>query len=139
VKNSEEIETPQLNIERDPLMLLIIVVVSVGLVISDYLLFKAFNPWGFFVLLPASILSFQALWLLLHPFALVFDNRFEIKHSLFSNKMHHFIDIKKLSVAKDGKLYITYKDDEVEPLKLFGIRKSHIELLKSEIEKRITT
>lgn len=136
MKNSEEYETPKLNIERDPLLLLALTVLSAGLVLWDYLLFSAINPWGFLLMVPAAILSFQVLWLFLHPFALVFDNRFEIKHSLFSNKMHHFVDIKKLSES-GGQLYITYTDDDIEKLNLFGIRKSHLDLLKAEIQSHI--
>jgi hypothetical protein len=136
VKNSNEDEPARLNIERDPLLLLALTILCAGLAYLDYFLFKAVNPLAFLVMIPAAILSFQVLWLFLHPFALVFENRFEIKHSLFSNKMHHFIDIKKLSESK-GKWYITYTDDDIERLNLFGIKKAHVELLKAEIEKQI--
>ncbi|MCC6371291.1 MAG: hypothetical protein IT236_09830 [Bacteroidia bacterium] len=137
MKNSETEELPRLNLERDRRFLATLVLLCAILGYVDYLLFNAFNPLGFLVLIPAGLLSFQTLWLLLRPFAEVFDDRFEIKQSLFSNKINHFIDIKKVSENKKGELFITYKDDEVEKLKLFGIRKADIALLKEEIEKNI--
>lgn len=138
MKNYEEIEIPKLNIERNPLFLAIFGGIGLILAYFDYYLFNTFNPWGFLVLIPASAICFQTLWFLLHPFALVFNDRVEIKYSLFKNKLWQFIDIKKITEGKDGKLYITYKDGEVDRLNLRGIKKAHLPLLKSEFEKQIT-
>jgi len=88
-------------------------------------------------MIPAAILSFQSLWFLLHPFAIIFEDKIEIKQTLFQYKEHYFIDIKKITENKKGRLFITYKDDEVEPIRLFGIKTGHIQLLKKEIEKFI--
>src|SRR3954465_4329680 len=106
-----------------------------ALIFWGYVLLEAVNPWGFIVMIPATIVFFQLLWLLVNPFAIVFDTKIEFKQSLFHNKMRYFVDIKKVSEGKSGKLYITYNDDEMEALNLFGIRPSHVKLLKSEIEK----
>lgn len=138
MKNSETEELPKLSIERNPLFLLLLVALSGLLILTNYFLFKAMNPWGFLMLIPASFIPFQTLWMLLRPFAQVYADRVEIKNSLFSNKLLHFIDIKKISSDKKGKLYVTYKDDEVERLNLYGIRKAHQNLLKTEIEKKIS-
>jgi hypothetical protein len=95
------------------------------------------NPWGFIVLVPGSIFSFQSLWWLLHPFALVFHDKIEIKQSLLHHKYRFFVDIKKISEGKSGKLYITYNDDEMEELNLFGIKTPHKGLLKTEMEQKV--
>jgi hypothetical protein len=46
--------------------------------------------------------------------------------------------LKKITEGKDGKLYITYKDGEVDRLNLRGIKKEHLPLLRNELEKKIT-
>jgi hypothetical protein len=125
------------HIERDPLFLLISVLSSAAIVYSGYLLLDAVNPWGFIVLIPGSILSFQALWWLLNPFALVFENKIEIKQSLLHHKDRYFVDLKRISASKKGKIYLTYNDDEMEGLNLFGIKASHVSLLKAEMERSV--
>lgn len=136
---NREIEEPALvNIERNPLIVIISVAVSALLVFETYQLLNAMNPWGFMMLAPAGIVSFQTLWLILTPFAMVFKNKIEIKQSFFQHKDHYFIDIKHIAQNKKGKMYITYQDNEIERIHLFGIRASHIALFKSEVEKMIS-
>ena len=94
------------------------------------------NPWGFIVMGPAAIFSFQTLWLMLNPFALVFKDKIEIRQSFFHSKDRYFIDIKRIAKNKKGALYITYHDDEIERINLFGIKAAHVDLFKSEVEKR---
>ncbi|MES2678730.1 MAG: hypothetical protein V4635_02545 [Bacteroidota bacterium] len=137
MRNKEKEQIPLLNIERSPAFLMISVLVSVLIAWLGYVLLKNVNPWGFLVMIPAAILCFQSVWLLLHPFALIFEDKIEIKQSLFHHKEHYFIDIKKIT-DKNGRLYITYKDDEVELIRLFGIKPSHLQLLKTEVEKFIS-
>lgn len=86
-------------------------------------------------MIPGVILFFQVLWLIVNPFALVFDDKIEIKQSFFHSKLRYFVDIKRVSESKAGRLYITYNDDEMEALNLFGIKPSHMQLLKSEMQK----
>jgi hypothetical protein len=138
VKNIEKEEIPRLNIERNPLFLVTAVLISSILGFLGYYLLKIYNPLGFIVLVPASVLSFQSLWWLLHPFALVFDDKIEIKQSLLHHKYRYFVDVKKISESKTGKIYITYNDDEMELLNLFGIKTSHIQLLKTEMERSVS-
>jgi hypothetical protein len=138
VKNIQKEAVPLKNIERHPLMLLAATGLSAAIIFWGYVLLKDVNPWGFIVMVPGAIVSFQALWWLLNPFALVFDDKIEIKQSLFHHKDRYFIDLKRISEPKPGKLYITYHDDEVEYLNLFGIRPSHISLLKSEVERGVS-
>ena len=138
MKNSKDYETPLINIERSPTSLIIVIAISSLIVWFAYYLLAQINPWGFLVMVPAAIFSFQLLWMLLNPFAQVFEDRVEIKQSLFSNKLWYFIDIKSISENSKGSIYVKYKDDEVEPMKLRGIKRSHLPVLKSEISKRIS-
>jgi len=96
------------------------------------------NPLGFILLMPTSLISFQTLWFFLNPFALVYDDKILIKHSLFQSKEWYYIDILKITLNKKGKLFVTYKDGELVKLNSFGIKPSHLDLLKNEIEKRIS-
>lgn len=137
MKNIEKEEIPLLHIERSPLFLIIAILISSSIVFYGYLLLKDVNPMGFLIMIPASIFSFQSLWWLLHPFALVFEDKLEIKQSLLHHKLRYFVDVKRISESKTGKLYITYNDDEMEALNLFGIKPSHIALLRDTLKKHV--
>jgi len=134
----EKEETPLVYIERSRLFLFISVLISAIIVVLGYIMLKNMNPFGFLVLIPGSILSFQSLWWLLHPFALIFEDKIEIKQSLLHHKYRYFVDLKRVSISQKGKVYITYNDDEMEALNLFGIRPSHVTFLKSEMEKSVS-
>ena len=95
MRNVEKEQLPLLNIERSPLFLAITVAFSALLVLFAYKLFEAMNPWGFLVMVPAVLVTFQTAWWLLNPFAEVYDNRVEIKQSLFHDKIRFFVDIQK--------------------------------------------
>jgi hypothetical protein len=135
VRNEEKIEIPLISIERNPVLLLGSLAISLILVFIGYSLLKDVNPWGFMVMIPAAFLSFQTIWFLMNPFALIFNNRFEIKQSLFRNKIRYYSDIKKFTQSKSGKFYITFFDDDVELLNVFGIKKAHSAMLHSELNK----
>jgi len=135
VRNKEKDQDPLLQIERSPIILVIFIALSAFIDYATYVLLKNVNPWGFMVMIPAAIVSFQSLWFLLNPFAIIFQDKIEIRQSLFHRKDHYFMDIKKITQNKNGRLYFTFKDDEVELIKLFGIKPSHIQLLKTEVEK----
>lgn len=134
----EKEEKVLLHIERDPLFLLTSVLISGGIVFAGYQLLKAVNPWGFIVLIPGGIFSFQTVWWLLNPFGLVFADKIEIKQSLLHHRYRYFVDLKKVSVSKKGKLIVTYTDDNMEAMNLFGIKAAHLMLLKTEMEKSIS-
>ncbi len=137
MKNVEREETPVLQLDRDPVLLVFFVLLTCVFIYFTYTLFVNFSPWGFLLMVPTGFVSFQTLWFILNPFALLFEDKLEVKQSLFQNKRFYFIDIKKLSESKKGKLYITYTDDEMKPLSLFGINKNHVSKLKEEISKKI--
>lgn len=137
MKNSEIIRQPLVNIERSPLFVLVALALSALMVYFTYRLFVAINPWGFIAMVPTAVAAFQSLWFLLHPYALVYDDCVEYKQSLFSNRMSYYTDIQKVNKSKNNRLYITFTDGDQEEIPLFGIKSSHIDLLKAEIEKRI--
>ena len=137
MKNLEREEKPILQLDRDPVLLGLFVLATCVLVYFTYSLFKNFNPWGFLLMIPAGAMAFQTLWFILNPFAILFEDRLEVKHSLFKNKQVYFVDLKKKREKKKGRYYITYMDDELEPLNLFGIKKSQVTLLKNEFNKQI--
>ena len=96
------------------------------------------NPAGFMLLIITSIISFQTLWFLLNPFALVYQAKILIKYSIFKSKEWYFIDVLKISFDKKNRIFITYKDGEIVKLSTFGIKPSHLSVLKNEIEKNIS-
>ncbi|MBL7932972.1 MAG: hypothetical protein JNL60_13775 [Bacteroidia bacterium] len=135
MKSDKKEDLPLVNIERNPLFLLVSSLLTGVIVFYAYSLLKAVNPWGFMVMVPAAVLAFQTLWWLLNPFAEIYHDRIEIKQSLFQDKVRYFVDLKKINSTKKQSLYITYNDDEQEELNLFGIKSSHLPLMKSEMEK----
>jgi hypothetical protein len=137
VRNKEKDEISLASIERNPLVVVFSVIVSAALAFETFQLFKAMNPWGFMIAAPTVVICFQTLWLILNPFAIVYKNRLEIRQSFFHHRECYFTDIKHIARNKKGKIYITYHDDEIERINLFGIKDSHVELLKTEVEKHI--
>lgn len=137
MRNKEKEEVALVNIDRNPLILLISTAISSILGYLSYTFVLYHNPWGFILFVPAAFLSFQTIWLILTPFAMIFENKLEIKRSIFSNKMLFFVDIKKIEPITKNKLIITYTDDEVTKMSLFGIKSSQSETLRSELEKHV--
>jgi len=143
VYNKKKEDIPLLNIERNPLVLLGSVLVTAIMVMIMYLSIfskEAFevSPIGFFLFVPTLLISFQTLWYLLNPFAIIFEDKLEIKHSLFQNKFWHYVDIKTVGEVKNGTFKIIYNDDEIEKMNLFGIKPSHRNLLREEFNKQIS-
>lgn len=138
MRNKEKDEIALVNIDRNPLVLLTSIALSTVLDYLSYTFILDLNPWGFVIMIPATFLSFQTIWLLLTPYAMVFDDKLEIKRTLFSNKMLFFTDVKKVGYVKKGSLFISYNDDEVDKINLFGIKASQVDTLKSELEKHVT-
>ena len=135
-------EIPLVNIERNPLVLIMSLLLTVGLI---YLTFRTLfsqevsdiNPMGFLLIVPTSVISFQTLWYLLNPFAIIFDDKVEIKKSLFHNKFWYYNDLKKVSELKNGSFAIFYNDDEIEKMNLLGIKNAHKALLREELNKMV--
>jgi hypothetical protein len=134
VKKAEKEELPLFIMDRNPLFVAIFVLISALVVYAGYLLLKDVNPWGFIVLVPGAILSFQSLWFILNPFGNIYRDKIEIQQSLVHHKTRYIVDIKKITETDAGKLYITFRDDEIEYLNTYGIKNSHRDVLKKELE-----
>lgn len=124
-KEQKEEEVILLNIERHVGILVLIALLSALDFYYVYTLYLKISPWIFVAAIPGMVLGFQLLWLGLHPFAIVLEDRFEINQSFIHRKQRYFIDIKQVSPAKGNYFYITYHDDEVEKIGVFGIRPAH--------------
>lgn len=133
-----EKDEPKEYFERN--IFLIIIVAIIGLFL-DWLtihLLKNVNPWGTASAVPGVVLTFQAIWLITNPYAIVYENRFEIKQSLFYHKEIYFLDLKAVISKNNSKsISVVYNDDEIEPLKLFGIKASHIDLFRKKLQEKI--
>lgn len=86
---------------------------------------------------PTLLLLVQTLWLILTPFAIIYEDKLDIRQSFIHQKSRYFIDIKQISQNKKGKVFIIYNDGEIEFINLLGIRSSHIALLKNEVSRFI--
>jgi hypothetical protein len=141
--NSREKEgVPLANIERNPLVLLTSAALTAALAFLTY--YTIFNkdvlqikPVGFFLFVPTAVISFQTLWFLLNPFAIIFEDKMEIKQSLFHNKFWHYVDIKEVGDVRNGTFKIIYNDHEIEKMNLMGIKSSHKALLREELNKQV--
>jgi hypothetical protein len=130
-------EEPIKNIERSPALLLSAVIISAGLCLLTWWLFKQVSPFGFLFMVPAVVLTLQTGWMLMNPFALIFERRLEIKQSWFQHTDRYFNDLDKVSANKKGEIFITYTDGEVEKLNVFGIRSKDKSALVESCDKQI--
>lgn len=135
MKNKEE--EPKEYFERN--ILLVITVTASGLLL-DWLSIKLLldvNPWGSATAIPGLILTLQAIWLIVNPYAVVYENRFEIKQSLIYNKEFFYLDAKAIDGKKNHSIQIIYNDGDLENLPLLGIRASHKQLFKDRLNEKI--
>lgn len=142
MNSSKNEDIPSVNIERNPLVLLIsaaITALFIYLTYSSIFSKEAHevNPMGFFLFVPTVVISYQTLWLLLNPYAIIYENKMEMKRTLFSNKEWQFVDLMKVSELQGNSLKIVYNDNEVEKISLFGIKPSHKSLMRQELDKHI--
>lgn len=136
MKNIEE-EEPKEYIERN--MALVFVVLIIGLAI-DWLsvsLLIDVNPWGTMLAIPGIVLTLQGLWLLVNPYAIIYENRFEIKQSLVYNREFYYLDAKAIDMKKNTRFDMTYNDGDSQSLPLFGIKESHKTLFLEKLKQRI--
>jgi hypothetical protein len=136
VKNREE--EPKEYFERN--ILLVITVTASGLVL-DWLSIKLLldvNPWGTATAIPGLILTLQAIWLIVNPYAVVYENRFEIKQTLMYNKEFYYLDAKTIGSKNSHSIQMTYNDGDLERIPLLGIRASHKQLFKDKLSEKIS-
>lgn len=105
--------------------------------LSGYLLINT-NPWGTLVGVPGLILTLQSLWLLVNPYAIVYEDRFEIKQSLIYNREFYFLDMKDVTNQKKNSLTMIYNDDDAEPLPTLGIKSTDKILFYQKLKEKIS-
>ena len=130
-----EKDEPKEYFERNILWVIILTTVSLGLDWLAVRLLIEVNPLGMFAGIPGLVLTLQSLWLIVNPYAIVYSDRFEIKQSLFYNKLFYFLDAKDASLNSNLKLI--YNDDDQEKIPLLGIRASHKALFLKKIKENI--
>ena len=136
MKNEIKDEIVLFNAERSIVFMLVFTAITVGTDYAAWHLLKTINPWGFMVVIPALLLSFQLLWLALQPFATVYEDRLEITQSFIHKKQVYFTDLQKIQVKKSN-FIVQYNDDDLEKLSLFGIRTTHIPSLHKLLEEKV--
>ncbi|MGZ3883950.1 MAG: hypothetical protein ACXVPQ_10800 [Bacteroidia bacterium] len=122
----EKEEVPLVYFERNAVIIVLHIVTAIVLDYLCYRFIKNINPWGFVIGVPASIISFHTLWVILNPYVFIFENKVEMKRSMFSNKIWYLIDIKKIGEITGRGFTITYNDDEEEFISTSGIRPSQL-------------
>jgi hypothetical protein len=132
VKNKDE--EPKEYFERS---ILLVATVAISGVLLDWFSIKMLldvNPWGSATAIPGLILTLQALTLIVNPYAIVYEDRFEIKQSLLYNREFYFLDFTGFD-EKSKKL--VYNDGDTENLPLLGMRASHKKLFKAKLAEKI--
>jgi len=136
VKNKDE--EPKEYFERSVLLVISVAALAVFL---DWLAVKMLmdiNPWGSLVGVPGLTLSLQALWLIVHPYAVVYENRFEIKQSLLYNKEFYYLDTKAIDKKSNIFLGLIYNDGDIDKIPLLGMRASHKQKFKDKLAEKIS-
>jgi hypothetical protein len=135
VKNKEE-ESKEY-FERN---ILLVIVLTVSGLLIDWLSIKLLldvNPWGTATAIPGLIITLQAIWLIVNPYAVIYENRFEIKQTLIYNKEFYYLDAKAIDDKKSHSVQIIYNDGDLESLPLLGMRASHKQMFKDKLKDKI--
>lgn len=135
MKNKEE--EPKEYFERS---ILLVVTVTISGLIIDWFSIKMLldvNPWGSATAIPGLIITLQALWLIVNPYAIVYEDRFEIKQSLLYNKQFYYLDAKSINSKSSMSVQLVYNDGDLDRLPLLGMRASHKEKFKARLTEKI--
>lgn len=135
MKNKEE--EPKEYFERS---ILLVVTVAISGLIIDWFSIKMLldvNPWGSATAIPGLIITLQALWLIVNPYAIVYEDRFEIKQSLLYNKQFYYLDAKSINSKSSMSVQLVYNDGDLDRLPLLGMRASHKEKFKARLTEKI--
>jgi len=135
VKNKDE--EPKEYFERS--ILLVVTITISGLLIDWFSIQMLLdvNPWGSATAIPGLILTLQALWLIVNPYAVVYEDRFEIKQSLLYNKEFYYLDAKSINSKSSMSFQLVYNDGDLDKLPLLGMRASHKEKFKARLTEKI--
>lgn len=131
-------EEPKIYFERN--LLIVIAVLLLGLFFDaiTFYLFSITNPFFLVAIVPAILVNIQAIWLILNPYIIVYDDRFIIKSHILSNREFYFLDFKSSLISeKPLRLTLVYNDNDQINLSLIGIKRNHLELLKNKITTQI--
>ena len=137
MKKKDDLDEPREYFERSVPLVLFMVSVSTLLMWLCVDMLREVNPWGTLVGVPGLVFTFQTLWLVTNPYAIVYEDRFEIKNSFFYGKVVYFLDLKGVKDLKGNRFTIVYNDDEPERLPLLGMRGSHKQNLMKRLEEKI--
>lgn len=132
MKNKDE--EPKEYFERS---VLLVATVAISGVLLDWFSIKMLldvNPWGSATAIPGLILTLQALTLIVNPYAIVYEDRFEIKQSLLYNREFYFLDFRGFDKTSKK---LVYNDGDLENLPLLGMRASHKKLFKAKLAEKI--
>ena len=136
MKNKDE--EPKEYFERNILLVIIVTATALGIDwLAIHMLIEV-NPWGSAVGIPGLTLTLQALWLIVHPYAVVYEDRFEIKQSLLYNKEFYYLDAKAIDGKSKISLKIVYNDGDIDRLPLLGMRPSHKQLFRDKLAEKIS-
>ncbi len=133
---NKSIEEPKVYFERNTIVILVMACLAIAADYFGYTILIQPNPWGIFMAIFGLVLTIQTLWLILNPYTIVYDDKFEIKQSFFLNKEYFFLDIKSIELNHQ-KMIITYNDLEKDALPLFGMRPSHKQKMFEHLKKHI--
>lgn len=135
MKNKEE--EPKEYFERN---ILLVTGITITALLIDWISIKMLlevNPWGTATAIPGLILTLQGLWLIVNPYAVVYDNRFEIKQTLLYNKEFYYLDAKAVDGKNSNAVHLVYNDGDTDHLPLLGMRASHKQKFKERLAEKI--
>ncbi len=129
---------PKEYFERNIRFVATIAAIGLGLDYLAYYILRQTNPWGALIAVPGIAISLQSLWLAIHPYAIVFEDRFIIKRSLFYNKQFVYLDAKAIEKTNSSYFTMTYNDNDKVRLSIIGLRGSQKELLYNKLQEKIS-
>lgn len=135
MKNKDE--EPKEYFERNIALVIIITTAALAIDWFSIKMLLDVNPWGTATAIPGLMLTLQALWLIVNPYAVVYENRFEIKQSLLYNKEFYYLDAKSIDQKKTNSVQLVYNDEDKVNLPLLGMRASHKQKFKDALSNKI--
>lgn len=135
MKNKEE--EPKEYFERNIALVIIITAAALAIDWWSIKMLLDVNPWGTATAIPGLMLTLQALWLIVNPYAVVYENRFEIKQSLLYNKEFYYLDAKSIDQKKPNSIQLVYNDEDKVKLPLMGMRASHKQKFSEALNDKI--
>ncbi|MCD6019318.1 MAG: hypothetical protein K0S53_2439 [Bacteroidetes bacterium] len=135
MKNKDE--EPKEYFERNSALVIIMTVAALTIDWFSIKMLLDVNPWGTATAIPGLILTLQALWFIVNPYAVVYENRFEIKQSLLYNKEFYYLDAKSIAQKTSNSVQLIYNDDDIEQLPLIGMRDSHKQKFREALNDKI--